>query len=55
MTNKKDVYVLAAFRVDTEKSTMYRKYKTTIGLARGVKLAMDNKADYVSIRRIRND
>ena len=52
-SEKKDTYVLAAFRVDTEKSTMYRKYKTTIGLARGVKLAMDNKADYVSIRRIR--
>lgn len=48
-----DKYVLAAFNVNEEKSIMYRKYTTLIGLSRGVTHAMDSlKADYISLRRI---
>lgn len=49
----KDTYVLAAFNVETEKSIKYQKYKTLQGLAKGVIDAMENKADYISLRKIR--
>ncbi len=52
MTEEITTYVLAAFNVETEKSIMYRKYKTLDGLARGVKHAMNLNADYISLRRI---
>ena len=48
----KDVYVLAAFNVEEEKSIKYQKYKTLEGLAKGVIDAMKLNADYVSLRRI---
>ena len=47
-----DVYVLAAFNVEEEKSIKYQKYKTLEGLAKGVIDAMKLNADYVSLRRI---
>jgi len=47
-------YVLAAFRIDEEKSVMYSTYFTIPGLKRGVGHAIeDKKADYISLRIIR--
>ena len=50
-----DTYVLAAFNVETERSLKNQKYKTLEGLAKGVIQSMDLKADYVSLRRIRDE
>ena len=52
---KNETYVLAAFNVNTERSVKYQKYRTLEGLARGVIQAMEAKADYISLRRIRNE
>ena len=50
MTSK---YFMEAFLVGKEKAIMRREYKTSIGLARAVRLAADDmKADFLMIRRI---
>ena len=49
-----DTYVLAAFNVDTDRAIKYQKYRTLKGLAKGVVDAMEMKADYISLRRIRD-
>lgn len=49
----RETYVLAAFNVDSANSIMYTKYVTLVGLGRGVRLAMEKGADYISLRRIR--
>lgn len=51
----KDSYVLAAFSVDQARSLKYQRYKTVIGVSKGVADALLEKADYISIRRIRGD
>jgi len=50
---RREKYVLAAFSIHHRKAIQYSEYVTLKGLARGVKMAMDRGADYVSIRRIR--
>jgi len=50
---RREKYVLAAFSIHSRKAIMYSDYVTLPGLARGVKMAMEKGADYVSIRRIR--
>ena len=52
MTRK---YLLEAFEVGKEKAIMRRDYTTSIGLARGTRVAMERDADFVIIRRIKND
>ena len=46
-------YVLDAFTLHKLRTVQHSKYKTLIGLTRGVKMAMEAGADYVSLRRIR--
>lgn len=54
MLARRESYVLAAFRIDKEKSVMYRTYFTIPGLNRGIKHAIEAKnADYISLRIIR--
>jgi len=50
---RREKYVLAAFSIHRRKALQYSEYVTLPGLARGVKMAMERDADYVSIRRIR--
>lgn len=50
---RREKYVLAAFSIHHRKALQYSEYVTLPGLSRGVKLAMEKDADYVSIRRIR--
>lgn len=50
---RREKYVLAAFSIHHRKAIMYSDYVTLPGLSRGVKLAMEKGADYVSLRRIR--
>ncbi len=50
---RRESYVLAAFSIHRRKAIQYSTYVTTAGLARGVKMAMERGADYVSLRRIR--
>lgn len=49
----KESYVMAAFVVDSPNSIKYQKYRSLRGLAEGVLDALEMKADYISIRRIR--
>lgn len=49
----RESYVLAAFDVNHRKDVQYAEYVTLSGLTRGLKRAMQQKADYVFIRRIR--
>ena len=50
---RRESYVLAAFSIHHRKAVQYSEYFTLPGLSRGVKMAMERGADYVSLRRIR--
>lgn len=53
-TGKRERYVLAAFRIDEERSVKYSTYYTINGLKKGVGQAIEDKeADYISLRIIR--
>ena len=49
----RESYVLAAFSIHHRKAIRYSEYYTLLGLGKGVRLAMEHGADYVSLRRIR--
>jgi len=50
---RRESYVLAAFSIHHRKAIQYSEYVTLLGLTRGVKMAMERGADYISLRRIR--
>ena len=50
-----DTYVLAAFTVMQKRSMLYVERKTTEAIAACVKGCLESGADYISIRRIRNE
>jgi len=46
-------YFLLTFKDDQIKPTMQRDYKTEPGLMRGVRLEVENEADIIFLRRIK--
>ena len=49
----REKYILAAFSIHSRKAIQYSEYVTLQRLAKGVIMAMERGADYVSLRRIR--
>jgi len=45
--------VIAAFKTTESNSIFYRRYKTLEGLHNGITYAVQNGADYISLRVIR--
>ena len=50
---KRESYELNAFTIDRRRAIKQTAYFSVSGLTRGVKMAIDRGADYISIRRIR--
>lgn len=47
-------FVIAAFKVSESNSILYRQYKTIEGLHNGITQAIQEGADYISLRIIKN-
>lgn len=46
-------FVIAGFKISESNSIIYRRYKTIEGLHKGITQAIQNGADYISLRIIK--